>query len=109
MTKIVLIRGHRTVVPKGLIEVLTERGCYRQKMKVDEMRAVIALHPDFKAEKCKLENFLASRGHSCQFLPKYHCELNAIERLGSSEETHTGVLYHGPQAKYSHSTGQGIC
>ena len=72
--KAVLIHGHRTIVTKGLIEVLTERGCCRQKMKVDEMRAVIALHPEFKEEKCKLENFLASCGHSCQFLPKYHCE-----------------------------------
>ena len=31
MTKSVLVHGHRTVVPKGLIEVLTERGMLSTK------------------------------------------------------------------------------
>ena len=67
MTKSVLVRGHRTVIPRGLIEVLTERGCYRPEMKVDEMQATIASHADFKSEKNKLEKFLCSHGHCCQF------------------------------------------
>ena len=89
MTKSAVVRGHRTIIPRGLIEILTERGCYRPKMKVDEMRAIIASHPDFKNEKNKLEKFLHDRGYSCQFLPKYHCELNPIERCWAQAKRHT--------------------
>lgn len=28
----------------------------------------------------QLEEFIASRGHICDFYPKYHCELNFIEQ-----------------------------
>ena len=36
--------------------------------------------PDFIAQKSKLEEFITSRGHICDFYPKYHCELNFIEQ-----------------------------
>ena len=36
--------------------------------------------PDFIAQKSKLEEFVTSRGHICNFYPKYHCELNFIEQ-----------------------------
>ena len=45
-------------VPKGLIQVLKERGRYRNGMKLNEMRAEISGHPDFKNEKTKIEHFL---------------------------------------------------
>ena len=38
------------------------------------------MHPDFLDEKTKLEQLLNSRGHICYFIPKFHCELNPIER-----------------------------
>ena len=54
----VLIRGHHTIVEKGLIEVLTEWGCYRPKMKVDEMRTVITSHLlTLKMKSVSLINF----------------------------------------------------
>lgn len=36
---------------------------------------------DFKSEKNALAKLLASRGHCSLFLPKFHCELNGIERV----------------------------
>ena len=38
-------------VPKGLIQVLKERGKYRPGMKLEEMRLEISSHPDFKNGK----------------------------------------------------------
>ena len=72
-------------VPKGLIQVLKERGRYCNGKKLDEMRAEISGHPDFKNEKTKIEHFLNERGYGCVFLPKFHCELNPIERCRPSK------------------------
>ncbi|KAF8884751.1 hypothetical protein CPB84DRAFT_151904 [Gymnopilus junonius] len=36
--------------------------------------------PDFTNHKSHLEEFITSRGHICDFYPKYHCELNFIEQ-----------------------------
>ena len=38
-------------VPKGLRHVLEERGVDTRSMKVDDMRAALGNHPDFKNEK----------------------------------------------------------
>ena len=67
-------------IPKGLIRVLTERGKHKPKIKLDEMREEIASHTDFKEEKTKIEHFLIDHHHVCIFLPKFHCELNPIEK-----------------------------
>lgn len=68
-----------TGIPKGLIQVLTERGKYHKSMKLDVMRKELSSHADFKKEKTKLEHFLNACGHVCIMLPKFHCELNPIE------------------------------
>ena len=47
----------RIGVPKGLIQVLTERGKYRKGMKLEEMCAELASHADFKEEKTRIEHF----------------------------------------------------
>ena len=36
--------------------------------------------PDFVVGKSQLEELITSRGHICDFYPKYHCELNFIEQ-----------------------------
>lgn len=36
--------------------------------------------PDFANQPTILEELVQSRGHICLYLPKYHCELNPIER-----------------------------
>ena len=58
-------------------------------MKLEEMRAEISSHPDFKNEKTKIEHFLNSKGYCCIFLPKFHCELNPIERCWGQAKRYT--------------------
>jgi hypothetical protein len=75
-------------VAKGLIQVLTERGKYRNGMKLEEMRTEMASHQDFK-EKTHIKHFLNGRGHCCIFLPKFHCVLNPIERCWAQAKRFT--------------------
>jgi hypothetical protein len=35
--------------------------------------------PDFEGQKSQLQELIESRGHICDFYPKYHCKLNFIE------------------------------
>ena len=76
-------------IPKGLIQVLTERGKYKKSMKLEDMRKEISTHPDFMNEMTKLEHFLHDRGHVCIMLPKFHCELNPIERCWGQAKRYT--------------------
>ena len=76
-------------IPKGLIQVLTERGKYNKSMKLDDMRKKISFHTDFKEEKTKLEHFLNDRSHVCIMLPKFHCKLNPIERCWGKAKLYT--------------------
>jgi len=59
-------------MPKGLMQVLSERGKYHRGMKLEEIRAEIASHTDFKEEKTKLEHFLNDLGQACIMLPKFY-------------------------------------
>ena len=66
---------------KGLRTILRERGINTVTMKADDMRTVLSFHEDFATENNIVEEYLKSRGHQVYFLPKFHCELNAIERV----------------------------
>jgi hypothetical protein len=44
-------------------------------------RRLLFLQADFVAQKSLLEELVESRGHFCDFYPKYHCELNFIEQF----------------------------
>ena len=105
MTKRVLIQGHYQRIAKGLVEVLTEKGCYRPKMKLEEMRAEIALHPDFKNKRTKLEHFIHNHGHAFLFIPKNHCELNPVERCWAQSVRYTRAYAKHPSivCYYLHS------
>jgi hypothetical protein len=46
---------------------------------ISHMQMVLALQPDFKAQKSRLHDVVEARGHQVLFLPKFHCELNFIE------------------------------
>ena len=50
-------------------------------MKADDMRKKLKEMHDFKYEKTKVESKISARGHRCVFIPKYHCEVNPIERV----------------------------
>ena len=76
-------------IPKGLIQVLKERGRYHPGMKLQEMRDELASHQDFKEEKTRIEHYLNSKGFVCIFLPKFHCELNPIECVWAQAKRYT--------------------
>jgi hypothetical protein len=77
---------------KGMEQILRERGLYREGLlaqcpgfKCEAgntnccCRRILFLQPDFVGQKSALEELVESRGHICDFYPKYHCELNFIE------------------------------
>ena len=43
-------------------------------------RRILFTQPDFVNQKSELEEYIVSRGHICDFYPKFHCELNFIEQ-----------------------------
>ncbi len=73
-------------IPKGMKLVLQERGI---DMVADDMRTVLAKHPDFRDEKSLIEIMLGKNGHIPVFLPKFHPELNPIERVWAQLKRYT--------------------
>ena len=61
--------------PKGLKQVLWERGLLEEKMNLNEMRAKLEACEDFKAEVTALEGTVLARGHILLMSPKYHPEM----------------------------------
>ena len=45
------------------------------------MYHVLALQEDFQSERPLIQTIIEKAGHVCLFLPRFHCELNAIEML----------------------------
>ena len=86
-------------VPKGLLQVLKERGVDTRGMKVEDMRKELASHEDYKNEKTKIEHYLNGRGHCFMLLPKFHCEINPIERCWAQAKryvrSHTNYTIFG--------------
>src|SRR5258708_8484890 len=41
---------------------------------------ILYLQPDFMSQKSQLQELVESRGHICDFYPKYHYKLNFIEQ-----------------------------
>ena len=76
-------------VPKGMKQVLEERGINTGTLKADEMRVILANHDDFRAKKTIIEHFLSSHGHQVHFIPKFHCELNPIECVWGQAKWYT--------------------
>ncbi|KIM54200.1 hypothetical protein SCLCIDRAFT_31308 [Scleroderma citrinum Foug A] len=77
--------------PKGLQQVLEERGFNVQKLQVkcspicpweNEdccMAHLLSKQDDFTNQPSMLETLIKDAGHECIFLLKFHCELNPIE------------------------------
>jgi len=51
-------------------------------------RWVLFTEPDFGSQCSHLEEFITSRGHICDFYPKFHCELNFIEQYWGAANFH---------------------
>ncbi len=83
-------RNYSLGVPKGMRVVLEERGIDTRNMNADKMREVLSSHSDFKSEKSSVERFLGEeKGHIVYMLPKFHCELNPIERVWAQAKRYT--------------------
>ena len=67
-------------IPKGMKLVLEERGIDTSGMNARKMREVLGAHSDFLNVTTLVEELVESRNHIPLFFPKFHCELNAIER-----------------------------
>jgi hypothetical protein len=85
--------------PKGIKQVLMERGLFNPALRLDcdncqkklkddpdrDLRSdccyrrVLASQPDFLQQLPGIEEVVAAAGHYCIFYPKFHCELNYIE------------------------------
>ncbi len=76
-------------IPKGMKQILKERGINTERMLADDMRIVLANHEDFRREKTIVEHFLSNQGHTVLFVPKFHCELNPIERVWGQAKVYT--------------------
>lgn len=89
-------------VPKGLKQVLHERGLWIEKLPKDcKAKFAVGLNPeccalhrlgsqpDFKAQKSILYEALAKTRHICDFLPKFHCELAPIENYWGHAKRYT--------------------
>jgi len=79
---------------KGMQQIIWERGLWPEtglpaecpgfKCPEDQTncccRRLLFNQPDFSSQKSQLQELIESRGHICDFYPKYHCELNFIEQ-----------------------------
>ena len=77
-------------IPKGLCVILEERGIDTKGMNGDQMREILGSHEDFKNEKSLIERYLGEeKKHIVYFLPKFHPELNPIERVWAQSKKYT--------------------
>jgi hypothetical protein len=61
--------------PKGLKQILWERGLWKHSLQKNQMQLILASLPDFQQEKIGIQNLLESRGHILIVSPKCHPEL----------------------------------
>jgi hypothetical protein len=84
-------------MPKGMKEVLKERSLWPSERKLlmychdcDPSntsccaRRILEHQPDFKSQRSLVQEIIEDAGHLCLILPKFHCELNAIEFVWGS-------------------------
>ena len=81
---------------EGDESVLEERGVDTHGMKAEQMRQELRKFEDFSCDGVPLvEEMLIGRGHMCVFIPKFHCELNPIERCWCHAKKYTRAHCNG--------------
>ena len=68
-------------IPRGMRKILEEQGINASSLRGQQMRQIWSQHDDFKNEKPEVIMYLKERGHTAFYLPKFHPELNPIERV----------------------------
>ena len=66
---------------RPLKDILEERGLWQPKLCKGAAAQLLKEQPDFTGQKEWLTEVIESRGHQILYLPKFHCELNPIERV----------------------------
>ena len=79
-------------VPKGLKNVLSERGHNITGLNKSQLVELMSKEPDFVHEPCQVVEMLVSAGDRAMLLPKFHCELNPIERVWGKAKRHTRAI-----------------
>ena len=75
--------------PKGMRQVLEERGVNTKKMKAEKMQEVLGEMTDLNTRRQRWKSWLLYEP-SCTFLiPKFHCELNPIEACWCHSKRYT--------------------
>ena len=74
---------------KGMKRVLEERDVDVSGFNAARMREELKKFLDFSCQLSILEELVTGRGHMCLFLPRFHCELNPIERCWCHAKKHT--------------------
>ena len=80
---------------KGMKIVLQERGINTDGMVALKMREILNQYEDFSNKKTILEEMIEARGHLCMYYPKFHCELNPMERCWCHAKKHTRAHANG--------------
>ena len=75
--------------PKGLRQVLQERGLDVSGLKREQLVAILSEHHDSKNEKFRLEKELERFRYRALFSTKFHPELNPIERVWGKAKVYT--------------------
>ena len=57
-------------------------------------RCILFSQPEFVSQKSQLQELVESRGHLCDFYPKYHCELNFIKQYWGTAKLHFRAAGH---------------
>lgn len=103
---------------KGMKEIIRERGLWPDKELLAQCpgfkcppnrtdcccRRILFMQPDFIAQKSQLEELIATRGHICDFYPKYHCELNFIEQYWGAAKSRYRVAPRARTAREMETT-----
>ncbi|KAI0721788.1 hypothetical protein C8Q72DRAFT_890182 [Fomitopsis betulina] len=75
---------------KGMQQIIVERGLWPAK----GLQAKCEGFQYFVAQKSRLEEYIKSHGHICDFYPKYHCELNFIEQYWGAAKLQYREMQH---------------
>jgi hypothetical protein len=81
---------------KGMEQIIHERGLWPEDgLSAEQCRTLLFTQPDFVAQKPLLQEHIESRGHLCDYYPKYHCELNFIEQYWGAAKLRFRVAGRG--------------
>ena len=76
-------------IPKGMKAVLEERGINTTTLIGPQMQEILSNHEDSKMRSLNSYMFLQQQGHVAFFLPKFHPEMNPIERVWAQAKRYT--------------------